>query len=50
MKDALTVLGDGARCRVLVLGAVTSTVGHLEDKIGLQREIFLLQWGLGSST
>lgn len=36
VEDALLVLGDGARCRVLVRGAVPSAVGHLkkgENKI-----------------
>lgn len=32
MEDALLVLGDGARCRVPVRGAVTATVGHLETQ------------------
>ena len=30
MEDALSVLGDGARCWVPVRGAVSSTIGHLQ--------------------
>lgn len=33
MEDALLLLGDGARCRVLVWGAVTSAVGHLKRAV-----------------
>lgn len=32
VEDALLVLGDGARCRVLVWGAVPSAVGHLKEE------------------
>lgn len=34
MEDALSVLGDGARCRVPVRGAVPSAVGHLKEDSG----------------
>lgn len=31
MEDALSVLGDGAWCRVPVRGAVPPTIGHLKQ-------------------
>ena len=34
MEDALSVLGDGARCRVPVTGAVSSTISHLMHNSG----------------
>lgn len=43
MEDALLVLGDGARCRVLVRGAVTSTVCHLEKET-IKYDVRIFSW------
>lgn len=50
VEDALLVLGDGARCRVLVRGAVASAVGHLEKNKQTKKHgmffFFFVQVGL----
>lgn len=43
VEDALLILGDGARCRVLVRGAVTSTVCHLEKET-IKYDLSIFSW------
>lgn len=41
MEDALSVLGDGAWCRVPVRGAVPPTIGHLKHDSGGEKDVVL---------